>query len=102
MNNLAENPDEHCKLKLNSTSVDWGTNCILFILVSKPKLRRIEKKIVPVIQRLTKEDLMKSSMYQQFISVMEKIFEQLDETDGPINLGKKQNKTAPLTSIFNT
>lgn len=66
--------------------------CWFFFLVSKPKLRRIERKIVPVVQRLTKEDLIKSSMYQQFIAVMEKIFEQLDETEGPINLDDEEDE----------
>lgn len=48
---------------------------------NKPKLRRIEKKLAPVIQKLSNEELMKTNTYIRFNSYMEKIFEQLDDTE---------------------
>lgn len=48
---------------------------------NKPKLRRIEKKLAPVIQKLSNEELMKTNTYIRFNSYMEKVFEQLDDTE---------------------
>lgn len=48
---------------------------------NKPKLRRIEKKLAPVVQKLSNEELMKTNTYIRFNSFMEKIFEQLDDTE---------------------
>lgn len=48
---------------------------------NKPKLRRIEKKLAPVIQKLSNEELMKTNTYIRFNSFMEKVFEQLDDTE---------------------
>lgn len=55
-------------------------------LVNKPKLRRIEKKLAPVAPKLSAEELMKTNTYIRFNSFMEQIFEQLDDTEAPINL----------------
>lgn len=48
---------------------------------NQPKLRRIEKKLAPVIQKLSNEELMKTNTYIRFNSFMEKVFEQLDDTE---------------------
>lgn len=48
---------------------------------NKPKLRRIEKKLAPVIQKLSNEELMKTNTYIRFNSFMEKVFEQLEDTE---------------------
>ena len=48
---------------------------------NKPKLRRIEKKLAPVVQKLSNEELMKTNTYIRFNSFMEKIFELLDDTE---------------------
>lgn len=53
---------------------------------NKPKLRRVEKKLAPVVTKLSTEELMKTNTYIRFNSFMEKIFEQLDDTDGPISM----------------
>lgn len=39
-----------------------------------------------LVPKLTKEELLNSNTYQQFMTTMEKIFEQLDETDPTANL----------------
>lgn len=46
-----------------------------------PKLRRLEKKMAPVVQKLSTEELMKTNTYIRFNSCMEKIFEQLEDTE---------------------
>lgn len=48
---------------------------------NKPKLRRIEKKLAPVITKMSTEELMKTNTYIRFNSFMEKIFEFLDDTE---------------------
>lgn len=48
---------------------------------NQPKLRRIEKKLAPVITKMSTEELMKTNTYIRFSSFMEKIFEQLDDTE---------------------
>lgn len=71
-------------------------------LFSKPKLRRVEKKIMPTVQKLSKEELMKTNTYQRFISFMDKIFELLDETDQPISMDEENFECIPsrlLTDI---
>jgi hypothetical protein len=46
-----------------------------------PKLRRLEKKMAPVVQKLSTEELMKTNTYIRFNSYMDKIFEQLEDTE---------------------
>lgn len=48
---------------------------------SQPKLRRVERKLMVCLPKLSKDDLLSSNTYQQFMSTTERIFEQLDETD---------------------
>ncbi|XP_055542159.1 nipped-B protein isoform X3 [Wyeomyia smithii] len=52
-------------------------------MFSKPKLRRVERPAAPVIKKLSKEELMNTNTYQRFMSIMGKIFDQLDETEAP-------------------
>lgn len=49
--------------------------------VTQPKLRRVERKLMVCIPKLSKEDLLASNTYQQFTTTMDRIFEQLDDTD---------------------
>ncbi|EAA15100.4 AGAP009290-PA [Anopheles gambiae str. PEST] len=50
--------------------------------LSKPK-RRVERPAAPVVKKLSKEELMATNTYQRFVSLMNKIFDQLDETETP-------------------
>uniref|UniRef100_A0A336LQA0 Nipped-B protein n=1 Tax=Culicoides sonorensis TaxID=179676 RepID=A0A336LQA0_CULSO len=59
-------------------------------IVSKPKLRRIEKKLAPVIQKLTPEELMKTSNYQRFMQFMDQVLEELDETEAVVSLDEDE------------
>lgn len=60
-------------------------------LFSKPKLRRVGKRIMPTVQELPKEEIMKTNTYQRFISFMNIIFELLDETDQPIRMDEEKS-----------
>ncbi|XP_058126346.1 nipped-B protein [Anopheles ziemanni] len=52
--------------------------------LSKPKVRRVERPMMaPVVKKLSKEELMATSTYQRFVALMNKIFDQLDETEAP-------------------
>ncbi|XP_040162407.1 nipped-B protein isoform X2 [Anopheles arabiensis] len=51
--------------------------------LSKPKVRRVERPAAPVVKKLSKEELMATNTYQRFVSLMNKIFDQLDETETP-------------------
>lgn len=48
---------------------------------NKPKLRRVEKKLAPVVHKLTTDELMKTNTYIRFNSYMDKVFEQLEDTE---------------------
>lgn len=46
---------------------------------TKPKIRKIEKKLVPVLAKLSVEELMETNTYQRFNSTIETIFENTEE-----------------------
>ncbi|XP_055384070.1 nipped-B protein [Condylostylus longicornis] len=52
-------------------------------IISKPKLRRVERVIVSTIAKTSKEELQKSQTYQQFMKNIDNIIELLDDTEQP-------------------
>ncbi|XP_055635470.1 nipped-B protein isoform X2 [Toxorhynchites rutilus septentrionalis] len=69
---------------------------------SKPKLRRVEKQATPVVKKMSKEELMNTNTYQRFMSIMGKIFDQLDETEAPnIDDGDEQMECIPTSMLSN-
>lgn len=46
---------------------------------TKPKIRKIEKKLVPVLAKLSVEELMETNTYQRFNSTIETIFENTED-----------------------
>lgn len=60
-------------------------------IVSQPKLRRVEKKLAPVVQKLAAEELMKTTNYQRFMQFMNQILEELDETEAVVSLDDDDN-----------
>lgn len=46
---------------------------------TKPKIRKIEKKLVPVLAKLSVEELMETNTYQRFNTTMETIFENTED-----------------------
>ncbi|KAK2582564.1 hypothetical protein KPH14_004854 [Odynerus spinipes] len=46
---------------------------------TKPKIRKVEKKLVPVLSKLSVEELMETNTYQRFNSTIETIFENTED-----------------------
>lgn len=53
----------------------------------KPKLRRVERKLVPVVEKLSVEELMETNTYQKFNKCIEKVFETTEEIDTLLDFG---------------
>lgn len=50
-------------------------------VVVKPKLRRLEKKFVPVLEKLSIEELMETNTYDRFNRTVENVLKTADELD---------------------
>lgn len=50
-------------------------------VLSKPKLRRVEKKFVPVLQKLSSEELMESNTYVRFNKSVEHVLRSGEDID---------------------
>lgn len=55
--------------------------------IIKPKLRRVERKFVPVVEKLSVEELMETNTYQKFNKCIEKVFESTEEMDSLLDFG---------------
>ncbi|VVC44793.1 Hypothetical protein CINCED_3A008325 [Cinara cedri] len=62
--------------EVNNTNNIDENECII-----KPKVRRVERKLVPVIEKLSIEELMETNTYQKFNKCIEKVFESTEEGD---------------------
>lgn len=54
------------------------TSNIVKILV-KPKLRKVERRLVPVIEMLSVDELMETNTYQRFNRLIDAVFEVVDD-----------------------
>lgn len=54
----------------------------------KTKLRKVERKLVPVIEKLSVEELMETNTYQRFNKTLEKIFNNTEDVDLAIDAGE--------------
>uniref|UniRef100_A0A182MZ11 Nipped-B protein n=1 Tax=Anopheles dirus TaxID=7168 RepID=A0A182MZ11_9DIPT len=74
--------------------------------LSKPKVRRVERPAAaatPAVKKLSKEELMSTSTYQRFVTLMGKIFDQLDETETPTaDDGDEQQYECIPTGLLNS
>lgn len=57
------------------------------IELPKPKVRKVERKMVPVLEKLSIEELMETNTYQRFNTTIDRIFENTDDLDLTIELG---------------
>jgi len=55
--------------------------------IIKPKLRKVERKFVPVVEKLSVEELMETNTYQKFNKCIEKVFESTEEMDSLLDFG---------------
>lgn len=47
----------------------------------KPKVRKVERKLVPVLEKLSVEELMETNTYQRFNTTIDRIFDNTDDLD---------------------
>lgn len=55
---------------------------ILFIIIYdivRPKLRKVEKRLVPVLEMLSVDELMETNTYQRFSKLIDAVFETIDD-----------------------
>lgn len=67
----------------------FSFNCYLHLdeCVIKPKVRRVERKLVPFIEKLSIEELMETNTYQKFNKCIEKVFESTDDGEPSLDFG---------------
>ncbi|XP_026815896.1 nipped-B-like protein isoform X1 [Rhopalosiphum maidis] len=56
--------------------------------IIKPKLRKVERKFVPAVEKLSVEELMETNTYQKFNKCIEKVFESTEEVDTLLDFGE--------------
>ena len=68
----------------------------------RPKLRKVERRLVPVLEMLSVDELMETNTYQRFNKLIESVFEAIDDdiliTDemGKYELHKLEKKANSL------
>ena len=55
--------------------------------VPKPKLKKIERKLVPVLEKLVVEELTETNPYQKFNQSLDKVFENVEDMDLSLDVG---------------
>lgn len=55
-------------------------NLLSLTAVAKPKLRRVERNFVPVLEKLSIEELMETNTYHRFNRSIEFVLENVNET----------------------
>ncbi len=71
----------------------------------KPKVRRVELKLVPVLDRLNVEDVAENNTYQRMNRLMDQAFEAVDDMDlnpdnGKPHLPHRRSLTIEVIYIF--
>lgn len=56
--------------------------------IPKPKLKKVERKLVPVLAKLSAEELMETNTYQKFNQSVERVFENVEDADMSLDVGK--------------
>lgn len=51
----------------------------LYIFSVRPKLRKVERRLVPVLEMLSVDELMETNTYQRFNKLIESVFEAIDD-----------------------
>lgn len=54
----------------------------------KPKLRKVERRLVPVIEMLSVDELMETNTYQRFNRLLDAVFEMTDDENFINDTGK--------------
>lgn len=65
---------------MHTHPVKYLHNLVLLLeSAPKAKLRKMERKLVPVLEKLSVEELMETNTYQRFNRSLEKIFEDVED-----------------------
>ncbi len=56
--------------------------------IPKPKLKRVERKLVPVLEKLSVDELMETNTYQKFNQSIDRVFENVEDADMSLDVGK--------------
>ena len=56
--------------------------------IPKPKVKKFDRKLVPVLEKLSVEELMETNTYQKFNQSIEKVFENVEDMDLPLDIGE--------------
>ncbi|RZF42069.1 hypothetical protein LSTR_LSTR006662 [Laodelphax striatellus] len=66
------------------------------IAAPKTKLRKLERKLVPVLEKLSIEELMETNTYQRFNRTIEKIFDNIEDLDLSMDNGDEDDDSPAL------
>lgn len=80
--------NSRCVEENNSASHNEDTS-----IVPKTKLRKLERKLVPVLEKLSVEELMETNTYQRFSRSIEKIFDNTEDLD--LTAADEEDDTPP-------
>ncbi|KAI5730483.1 hypothetical protein M8J76_014203 [Diaphorina citri] len=61
----------------------------------KPKLQKVERKLVPVLEMLSVEELMETNTYHRFNRTAEKIFDSMEDVNLTIDAGDDMDEDVP-------
>lgn len=53
----------------------------------KPKVRKVERKLVPIVEKLSTEELMETNTYHKFNKCIQKVFDSTEEVDTLLDFG---------------
>lgn len=53
----------------------------------KPKVRKVERKLVPIVEKLSTEELMETNTYHRFNKCIQKVFDSTEEVDTLLDFG---------------
>lgn len=72
-----------------------------FAISVRPKLRKVERRLVPVLEMLSVDELMETNTYQRFNKLIESVFDSIDdEVLITEEMGKKNLLLMFTTSIL--
>jgi hypothetical protein len=73
--------------QLINSNFNFEANFYIVADSPKKKIRKIERKLVPVVQKLSTDELMESNTYQRFSQCVDLIFENTEDLDLNAELG---------------
>jgi hypothetical protein len=82
------------------SNINFEANFQIMADSPKKKIRKIERKLVPVVQKLSTDELMESNTYQRFSQCVDLIFENTEDLDLNAELGTLKFLSIKRFSLF--